>query len=152
MEYKKATGLYLGKGITVIQGGSAGQFGMSGTGTGELIIPEGVEQIAQQEYYMNGQAFNHARNFTNTVLRLPSTIKKLGYDHLFYDFATSTLKSVEIPESNQYYTSVDGVLYTKDMTRIVFYPPKKSDEFYKLPNTVTKSNDLCFSTNLPTPS
>lgn len=146
LSYKYATGIYIGKGIKVIEGGSAGSFGQLGAGTGELILHEGLEQIAESGLF-DGQAFNHATKFTNTTLRLPSTLKKLGDDHLFYDFATKSLERVEIPESSQYFKTVDGVLYSKDMSRLILYPPMKSDTFYKMPDTVTKTNGLCFSRN-----
>lgn len=146
LTYKYATGIYIGKGIKVIEGGSAASFGQSGPGTGELILQEGLEQIAESGT-LGGQAFNHATKFTNTTLRLPSTLKKLGDNHLFYDFATKSLERVEIPESNQYFKTVDGVLYSKDMSRLILYPPMKSDTFYKMPDTVTEINSLGFSRN-----
>ena len=145
LTYKYATGIYIGKGIKVIEGSSAASFGQLGTGTGELILQEGLEQIGESGLF--GQAFNHATKFTNTTLRLPSTLKKLGDNHLFYDFATKSLERVEVPESSQYFKTVDGVLYSKDMSRLILYPPMKSDTFYKMPDTVTEINSLGFSRN-----
>ncbi len=43
----------------------------------------------------------------------------------------------EVPEENSYFESVDGVLYTEDMTTLVAYPSQKSDEIYAIPDTVT---------------
>lgn len=59
------------------------------------------------------------------------------------------LEAFEVDEENQYFTAVDGVLYTKDMTEIVAYPngktPLEKDENnqvigggeYVAPSTVT---------------
>lgn len=40
-----------------------------------------------------------------------------------------------VDEANEYFCSVDGVIYTKDMKTIVFFPPAKEGE-YKVADTV----------------
>lgn len=42
-------------------------------------------------------------------------------------FYCKMLKSIEVDKDNPYYTSVDGVLYTKDMKTLVSYPYNKGD-------------------------
>ena len=47
------------------------------------------------------------------------------------------LTEINVPETNTSYCSVDGVLYSKDMKKLVHYPPAKADSTFTLPSTVT---------------
>lgn len=47
------------------------------------------------------------------------------------------LTTITVDPENQYYTSVDGVLYNKDMTYLYHYPCGKTDAVYTIPDTVT---------------
>ena len=49
----------------------------------------------------------------------------------------SSLTSFDVSENNPYYTSKDGVLFSKDMTELIRYPPGKSDKEYVIPDGVT---------------
>ena len=48
-----------------------------------------------------------------------------------------SLKSINVSESNKNYKSVDGILFSKDMSKIVAYPGGMGDE-YVIPNSVTE--------------
>lgn len=41
------------------------------------------------------------------------------------------LQEFVVDEENEYFTSVDGILFTKDMKTLVYYPPAKDIEFNK---------------------
>ncbi len=64
-----------------------------------------------------------------------------GKDGIFVEF--------EVPESNQYYKSIDGILYTKDGSTLVSIPRGKTFEnsTYIMPDTVTNLGELSFSRN-----
>lgn len=47
------------------------------------------------------------------------------------------LESIEVDPNNQNFISVDGVVFTKDMTTLIAYPPAKAGESYTIPSTVT---------------
>lgn len=49
----------------------------------------------------------------------------------------TTLKEVIVPEDSLYFASVDGVLYNKDKTTLVYCPVSKVAEVYTIPATVT---------------
>lgn len=42
------------------------------------------------------------------------------------------LKAFEVDSENQYFTAVDGVLFSKDMKTLIYYPPAKGVEFNNL--------------------
>jgi hypothetical protein len=54
------------------------------------------------------------------------------------------LERIEVAEKNPYFTAVDGVLYNKDMTTLLFYPQKKSDEAFIIPDNVTTIGERSF--------
>ncbi len=51
-------------------------------------------------------------------------------------FLSYSLKNIEVDEDNPNYKSVDGVLYTKDGTKLVQYPAGKKGTSYDIPNGV----------------
>ena len=59
------------------------------------------------------------------------------------------LKEYRVDEANEYYVSVDGVLFTKDMKTLVAYPPARGegdtvDADYDIPDGVEILADNCF--------
>ena len=61
-------------------------------------------------------------------------------------FSTSMkLKEIIVPGgSNDYFCSEDGVLYDKNKTKILRYPPAKTDTTFTLPSTVTTLEEGVF--------
>ena len=113
-----------------------------------VTIPYGVKTI-------EGSAFRYCENLES--IDIPSSVETIGSDN--FEFATSlttatipgsvvsigtgvfsscqNLQEIIVDAYNQYYTSVDGVLYTKDKTHLVTYPAGKPDENVVIPNFVT---------------
>lgn len=48
------------------------------------------------------------------------------------------MKSVEVDENNSNYKTIDGVLYSKDMTVLCVYPSAKEETSLNMPTTVKK--------------
>ena len=63
----------------------------------------------------------------------------------FYDCIY--MKNIYVDEGNQYFTSVDGVLYNKSKTELLFYPSYKSDSSYTVLDSVTKIEVGAFQRN-----
>ena len=40
---------------------------------------------------------------------------------------------LDVEEGNESFASIDGVLFSKDKTKLICYPSKKNDESYKTP-------------------
>lgn len=51
-------------------------------------------------------------------------------------YSSKNLMRINVNEGNQYFKSVDGVLFSKDMKTIVRYPMGKDDESYTIPEGV----------------
>jgi len=45
---------------------------------------------------------------------------------------------IEVEENNPCFASVDGVLFSKDMTSLIYYPPNVLREVYRMPAGVKK--------------
>lgn len=76
----------------------------------KVTIGEGVKKI-------NKNAFN---NSSIKELALPSTLKTL--QNAVNEINTINLTNITIPEDNQYFSSVSGMLYSKDKSILYIYP------------------------------
>ena len=65
----------------------------------------------------------------------PETVTSIGASSLYsYHGRTHT---IIVNENNQYYKSVDNVLYTKDGTELILYASQKPDTVFVIPDGVT---------------
>ena len=58
----------------------------------------------------------------------------------------SSLQQITVEADNPYFCSVDGVLYNRDMTRLIAYPSGRSDTSFYVPETVTEIGAYAFYT------
>ncbi len=58
-----------------------------------------------------------------------------------------SLTEIIVEEDNPNYTSIDGVLFTNDLTALMQYPGGKKDEYYEIPKGVDSLNRNSFSGN-----
>jgi len=75
-----------------------------------------------------------------TSVTIPSSVTSIG-GYPFY--GCSSLTSIVVDASNPAYSSLDGVLYNKDMTVLINYPGGKYGEF-TIPGSVTIIGDSAF--------
>ena len=47
-----------------------------------------------------------------------------------------SVEKINVSEKNNYYRSVDGVLFSKDMSLLIYYPSNKAGDSYKVPDEV----------------
>lgn len=72
---------------------------------------------------INGGAFHYCENLKS--LSIPDSVIYID-DYLFYDCVS--LENIDIGENNPNYCSVDGVVFTKDKTKLFKYPVGKTEE------------------------
>ena len=85
------------------------------------------------------EAFDEAYNLRSIIL--PSNVKSIG-KWVFRN--CGNLKAIIIDENNEYYKSIDGVLYSNDGSTLVRYPPDKTGKSFLIPNTVKNIEDGAF--------
>lgn len=135
--------------------------------SGDVVIPSKV-QIGNELYtvaVIDNNAFYYNENLTSVTI--PNSVINIGETAFAY---CTELTSVTIPESvtaigngpfagciylldinvegaNPAYTSVDGVLFTKDLTTLVQHPAGR-DGAYEIPQGVEIIGDYAFDNNL----
>ena len=86
------------------------------------------------------------RNNIMVNVTIPSTITDIsgnnGFVITFYE--NNKIKSINVDGKNSNYSSIDGVVYNKDKTKIIFYPPAKTDTSYTILSGVTSIEEYAF--------
>ena len=98
----------------------------------KIIVEEGVTRLTYVLWCSSG-------NSKLEEIVLPSTVTNVT----FMNYAH--LNKYTVSPDNKVYCSVDGVVYSKDMTVLHAYPATKSDKYYKIPESVTSINNYVFS-------
>lgn len=83
-------------------------------------IPEGMTYVAFQ------------RNPYLESLHISKDVRALELSGL------TNLQTITIDAANSYFTVVDGVLYNKGITQMIYYPPKRAANDLVVPETVTR--------------
>ena len=115
------------------QGGSSISIGFGGGYEGDVVIPATFTEdgVAYTVTGVGSGAFANCDKLTSVTL--PATITSIVEGA----FAASTaLTFIDIPEENTYYVTVDGVLYSHDMTLLMTCPGATMGEFV-VPESVT---------------
>lgn len=92
----------------------------------EIILPDGLKEILLY-------AFSGCDLLTSVTI--PENVSVIE-DGIFY--GCMSLTEIDVNEKNKNYISVDGVLYTKDMTQLVAYPVGKKSAEFVIPDGVKK--------------
>ncbi len=87
-------------------------------------------------------AFHQCRSLTTIVF--PASLISLG-DDMFE--SCSKLTRIEVAEGSTAFTSVDGVLFSDDMTTLVAFPPAATKNAYVIPEGVTTIGEYAFLYN-----
>lgn len=101
----------------------------------KLIIEEGITQINSRRF-LGSSALES--------VSLPKTITNLG-EYAFEN--CQSLKEILVDDENENFKSVDGVLYTKNMQKLLVYPSNKEDADFSIPETVRSLGDYAFDYN-----
>lgn len=120
-------------------------------------IPEGITEIANDAFSACGiqavelpnslvsigdNAFSWSESITNVYI--PRNVAVIGR-FPFYD--CTALTDIMCSSMNPHFKSVNGVLYSKDMTSLVAYPTAASSSSFDVPTTVTRIEMGAFAFN-----
>ena len=92
--------------------------------TGAYSIPNGVTKI--------GNAITDCRGLTSVII--PGSVTSIGIDTPFR--GCCNLTSITVDANSENYSSLDGVLFNRDQTRMICCPPGKAGD-YTIPDGVT---------------
>ncbi len=97
-----------------------------------VVLPETLT-------YIGADAFNHCESLMS--IDIPSSVTDI---ERFPFWGCKSLKSINVAPQNKHYTSVNGVLYTKDLTRLIKYPIASKAKAFNIPNGVTSIEECAF--------
>lgn len=98
-----------------------------------IIIPEKVTIIDDSAFYSCSKL---------TKIEIPESVTSLGN---FPFSKCSNLEGIKVNENNKNYMDIDGILFNKEGTKLVKYPPNKMDiNTYTIRNEVTNINTYAF--------
>lgn len=103
--------------------------------SGDVVIPNTIE--GQPVKVIDMHAFAECDGITSVYI--PENI--IEDDEFFNFFSGGFGLNVEkyiVDENNSYYSSVDGIVYNKDKTKLVKYPCGKGETEYVIPDSVTR--------------
>ncbi|MBR4790225.1 MAG: InlB B-repeat-containing protein [Treponema sp.] len=114
-----------------------------------IVLPEGLETIGEGAFNMVGNNAGEAYDIT-----IPSTVTELSLDGTNTRTLGGNFKNIFIASGNTKYNDIDGVVYSKDGTKLLAYPMYKSSDYwdsgiFEIPNTVVEiNNNACSGTYL----
>lgn len=85
-------------------------------------------------------AFSKCRNLCNVYIS--KSVETIGYKAFAED---SLLKEIKVAAENNYYTSINGVLFSKDLSKLCKYPEGKVEKKYNIPKGVLLIEPSAFS-------
>ena len=98
----------------------------------QIVIPKSVT-------YIGDDAFNGCVNIR--TVEIPAQVTHIG-DRVFS--SCLSLTGITVAKDNEYYTSQNGILYSKDLKTLIRYPTEKRGETFTIPSGVTHIADGAF--------
>lgn len=99
----------------------------------EVELPEGLESIGWFSFGCSGIR----------RLNIPASVKSIDDS---FTRSSLYLSEINVDKNNEYYSSIDGVLFDKKAQTLLRYPEGKPDKSYTVPETVTAiKNDAFFN-------
>ena len=100
----------------------------------KIVISSGITSIG------TNVTFGSCENITELVLS--ETVALIGSNAFIWEHY---LPKISVVANNPYYTSIDGVLFTKDKKTMVRYPAGKKGDTYEVPSGVVTITEHAFA-------
>ncbi len=100
---------------------------------GEITLPDSVK-------FVDADAFSDSVK----TLNIGSGLMNI---HSLFKWNKPQFEAFNISEDNPYYSSHNGVVYTKDMRELIRYPENKPEEEYSIPDGVVSIAEEAFQNN-----
>ncbi len=91
-----------------------------------VVLPQSLIEIQGSPFY---------RCYSLEQINIPKNVKNIDSNPFF---RCNSLKAITVNTENNSFSSVDGVLFDKEVKTLISYPEGMEDENYTVPSTVTK--------------
>ena len=98
--------------------------------------------IAEDVMSIDDHAFYCCENLR--TLNIPSTVTSLTQYGIFGTGQYPGVVNINVVKGNSRFSSIDGVLFSKDKKTLIRYPSGKTDEEYTIPEKVTSIGEAAF--------
>jgi hypothetical protein len=105
-----------------------------------VIIPDYIDGMPVT--MMNNHVFPTDRIYES--ITIGKNIRFINETNFIY---CKYLENIYVHEENEYFSSVDGVLYNKDMSKLLVYPLGKTENEFTVPDGVKIIDEWAFSHN-----
>ena len=121
-----------------------------------VTIPNSVTSIGSSAFYnctsltsvtipnsvtsIGGYAFYDCTSLSSVTI--PNSVTRIGYGAFS---SCTSLILIDVSKNNKKYTSIDGVLFDKDKTKLIQYPAGSNRTIFSIPNSVTSIENHAFS-------
>lgn len=121
-------------------------------GRGILKVPEGVTELSGDFALVFDWMPEKSCQCSFREIQLPSSVQKINGIFLTEygpdEAPIKRFKSITVSEDNQYFTDIDGVLFSKDLTQLICYPCGKVGQTYIVPDSVEVICEYAFADNV----
>lgn len=97
----------------------------------EVTLPETIT-------FIGNQVFNSLTNLKE--VKIPKNVKTIG----LHVFAGSNVQKIKVDSSNNYFCSNKDILYNKNKTIIIYYPPGKIGDSFEGPSSLERFENYSF--------
>jgi len=118
-------------GVTIIGDYAFSQCG----GLTSLVLHEGLTSIGTNAFYSCGKLDR---------ITIPASVTFIGDTPFLY---CTSLREIAVNEGSASYASIDGVLYSRDHTRLIAYPGNRQTPTYSIADGVTTIGNSAFRPN-----
>ncbi len=106
---------------------------------GDIIIPSTINEVPVTG--ITKLVFSSKQKFT--TITLPDNLSEINSDFNY----NRDLTNIYINSENDTFTSINGILFSKDKKRIIAYPLGKTEETYNIPDGVKVIGTHAFANN-----
>ncbi len=105
-----------------------------------VVIPNEINGIPVTQIY----EFTFANNNTLNSVTIPKNVEYLPTEAFHRSY---NIKEIIVDPQNSNYSSANGVLYNKDKTTLMYYPPARVGSSFTIPSTVKEIRTSAFFCN-----
>ena len=120
-----------------------------------LLACKEKDGVVENEVRFGRNGLRHSK-MSPTVIRIGKSVKNIVPSMLTDSWSLQYVHDIKVDEENKYFCDVDGVLFTKDKTKLVAFPRGRVGDIYCVPEGTIIIGENAFSnshvTEIKTPS